>query len=238
MKAGYAPFSRSDNGESALSACEAVQNAIAKTRGNRVFIGSQLSTHVTDWNEAMFRRPMEKGYIVNWEAQRAIWEHSFFDDKTARVLVANPEDTTLLLTEAPNALPALQRNTDEIVMEEWGFGGYARCIGGYYIFWAFACSLAYFFACSLQDQLSTLGMIRVLCLATRLYQRLILPYRPQNVCWLLIPDTPIPPLPRSTRDSRCSAGSAGLTSEASILLTTSKRLCPSDSTIWWMRRIS
>lgn len=133
MKAGYAPDSALPEDETkALSACTAIPNALAKTRGNRVFIGSQLSTHVTDWNEVMFRRPVEKGYIVNWEAQKAIWDHSFFDEKTARnkdLQVANPEETTLVLTEAPNALPALQKNADEIVMEEWGFGGYVRCIG-------------------------------------------------------------------------------------------------------------
>ena len=132
MKAGYGRDASTENYEKTLSACEIIPNALAKTRGNGTVIGSQLSTLVTDWNEAMFRRPMEKGYIVNWEAQKAIWEHSFFDTKTVRtpnLLVANPEDTTLILTEAPNALPVLQKNTDEIVMEEWGFGGYVRCVG-------------------------------------------------------------------------------------------------------------
>ena len=43
--------------------------------------------------------------------------------------IASPEETTLVLTEAPNALPVLQKNADEMVMEEWGFGGYLRCVG-------------------------------------------------------------------------------------------------------------
>lgn len=133
LKAGYAPDSTPPDDEAkALLACSIIPNALAKTRGNRVFLGSQLQTHITDWNEVIFRRPMEKGYIVNWEAQRAIWEHSFFDEKTARcsnLLIANPEETTLVLMEAPNALSALQKNADEIVMEEWGFGGYVRCVG-------------------------------------------------------------------------------------------------------------
>jgi actin-related protein 6 len=80
----------------------------------------------------VFRRPVEKGYIVNWEAQKEIWENAFFDEKTARskdLRIESPEDTTLVLTEAPNALPTLQKNADEIVMEEWGFGGYVRCVG-------------------------------------------------------------------------------------------------------------
>ncbi|KAJ5128483.1 hypothetical protein N7526_006649 [Penicillium atrosanguineum] len=82
MKAGYAPdLSSSD----VLSACTSIPNAIVKTRDNRIVIGAQLATHVTDWNEVAFRRPVEKGYIVNWEAEREIWEQSFFEEKaTAR----------------------------------------------------------------------------------------------------------------------------------------------------------
>lgn len=133
MKAGYAPDSPPEEDEdSALSACSTIPNTIAKTRGNRLYIGPQLNTQITDLNEMMFRRPVEKGYIVNWEAQKEIWEHSFFDEKTVRskeLRIANPEETTLVLTEAPNALPVLQKNADEMVMEEWGFGGYVRCVG-------------------------------------------------------------------------------------------------------------
>lgn len=133
MKAGYAPeFPPPEDLDQALSACSTIPNAIAKTRGNRIYIGAQLNSQVTDWNEMVFRRPVEKGYIVNWEAQKEIWENAFFDEKTARpkdLRIESPEDTTLVLTEAPNALPTLQRNADEIVMEEWGFGGYVRCVG-------------------------------------------------------------------------------------------------------------
>ncbi|OJJ46366.1 hypothetical protein ASPZODRAFT_66102 [Penicilliopsis zonata CBS 506.65] len=133
MKAGYAPeFPPPEDEDTALSACSVIPNALAKTRANKVFIGSQLSTHITDWNEVTFRRPVEKGYIVNWEAQRELWEHSFLDERTVGsedLRIASPEETTLILTEAPNALPVLQKNADEIVMEECGFGGYVRSIG-------------------------------------------------------------------------------------------------------------
>ncbi|KAK2760208.1 Actin- protein 6 [Arachnomyces sp. PD_36] len=130
MKAGYAPSS-SESPSNSLSSCLSIPNALVKTRDNRVYTGSQLQTHVSDWNEAVFRRPVEKGYIVNWQAEKEIWEHSFFDKKTAKkeVSCADPGDTTLLLTEAPNAMAALQKNADEIIMEEWGFGGYLRCVG-------------------------------------------------------------------------------------------------------------
>lgn len=134
LKAGYAPDNIRDENddENALAACSTIPNTIAKTRGNRLYVGSQLNSQVADLNEIMFRRPVEKGYLVNWEVQKEIWENSFFDEKTVRskeMRIATPEETTLVLTEAPNALPVLQKNADEMVMEEWGFGGYARCIG-------------------------------------------------------------------------------------------------------------
>lgn len=133
IKAGYAQDSSPPNEEEeAASACAAIPNAIAKTRGNRIYVGAQIGTNITDCNEMLFRRPVEKGYTVNWEAQKEIWENSFFDEKTVRtqeLRVADPEDVTLIFAEAPNALPALQKNADEIIMEEWGFGGYVRCIG-------------------------------------------------------------------------------------------------------------
>ncbi|KAJ5622094.1 Actin-like protein arp6 [Penicillium herquei] len=132
MKAGYAA-DPSLSSEDALAACTSIPNTIVKTRDNRIVVGAQLATQVTDWNEAVFRRPVEKGYIVNWEAEREIWEQTFFEEKaTARnknLRIPAPEETTLILTEAPNAMPILQRNADEMVMEEWGFGGYARCLG-------------------------------------------------------------------------------------------------------------
>ncbi|KAL5333167.1 actin family [Aspergillus crustosus] len=133
MKAGYAPGSTpADDEDTALSACTVIPNAIAKTRSNRTYVGAQIGGNITDWNEMLFRRPVEKGYTVNWEAQKEIWECSFFDEKTVRsndLRVPDPEDVTLVFTEAPNALPALQKNADEIIMEEWGFGGYLRCVG-------------------------------------------------------------------------------------------------------------
>ncbi|KAL4976552.1 actin-like protein arp6 [Aspergillus desertorum] len=133
MKAGYAPESKpSDDEEAALSACTAIPNAIVKTRANRIYVGAQIGTNATDWNEMFFRRPVEKGYTVNWEAQKEIWENSFFDEKTVRskgLFIADPEEVTIIFAEAPNALPALQKNADEIIMEEWGFGGYLRCVG-------------------------------------------------------------------------------------------------------------
>lgn len=131
IKAGYALAGPVSDTE-ALSRCHIIPNALARIRDKRTYIASQLDTQVSQWNEATFRRPVERGQLVSWEAEKEIWDHTFFDDQTAKrdLLVKHPEDTTLILTEPPNTLPFLQRNADEMIMEEWGFGGYARVVGG------------------------------------------------------------------------------------------------------------
>ena len=130
LKAGFSPANATTDTD-ALSHCHVIQNALARTRDKRIHIASQLDTRVSDWTDVIFRRPVERGQIVSWEAQKAIWDHTFFEEKTAMkdLLVHDVEDTTLVLTEAPNTLPALQKNADEIIMEEWGFGAYTRVIG-------------------------------------------------------------------------------------------------------------
>lgn len=103
-----------------------IPNCLARDRDKKIYIGSQLS-RCTDFNEIVFRRPVERGYLVSWEAQKEIWEHEFFDHKAP--LKCDPSDTGLILTEAPNALPQLQTNCDQVVFEEFGFASYYRCPG-------------------------------------------------------------------------------------------------------------
>ena len=123
MKAGFSAPS------TATAQPRIIPNCLARDREKNVYIGSQLDK-CTDFGEIVFRRPVEKGYLVNWEAEKEIWEHEFFDTKAP--LRCDPKDTSLILTEAPNALPVLQANCDQIVFEEFGFASYLRCIGMVY----------------------------------------------------------------------------------------------------------
>ncbi|KAH8165616.1 hypothetical protein CIB48_g2668 [Xylaria polymorpha] len=86
--------------------------------------GAADDTQCTDFSEAVFRRPVEKGFIVNWEAQKEIWEREFLDDGAPQR--CNAGETRLLLAEPANALPILQANCDQIVFEEFGFASYFR----------------------------------------------------------------------------------------------------------------
>ena len=134
IKAGYAPSQPADD-EQTLSRCNAIPNAIVRTRDRKTYIGAQMDKDTTQWSEAVFRRPVEHGQLVSWETQKEIWDQSFFDEKAAKkdLLISQPEGTTLILTENPSTIPALQKNADEIIMEEWGFGGYSRVLGRAYL---------------------------------------------------------------------------------------------------------
>jgi actin-related protein 6 len=59
--------------------CTVVPNCIARsTRDKRTYIASELDS-CKDFGELAFRWPVEKGFIVNWEAEKAIWERELMD---------------------------------------------------------------------------------------------------------------------------------------------------------------
>lgn len=120
LKAGFSsPLSTDDE-------CHVIPNCMARDRERKVYIGSELEK-CKDFGDIAFRRPVEKGYIVNWESEKEIWEHEFFDTKAK--LHCDPRETGLILTEAPNGLPALQTNCDQVVFEEFQFASYYRALG-------------------------------------------------------------------------------------------------------------
>lgn len=103
-----------------------IPNCIARDRTRKTFVASDLSK-CKDFGEIAFRRPVDKGYIVNWEAQKEIWDHEFFANDAPQKCDA--AETRLVLTEQPNSIPALQANCDQMVFEEFGFASYYRGIG-------------------------------------------------------------------------------------------------------------
>ncbi len=74
IKAGLAHISSAPE----LENCHIIPNCVARNRDRRVYIAAQLD-ECKDFGEMAFRRPVERGYIVNWESEKAIWEKSFFD---------------------------------------------------------------------------------------------------------------------------------------------------------------
>jgi actin-related protein 6 len=134
IKAGYSVLNATSDTTAKSSSegnCRIIPNTIARSqRDKRTYIGSELHDCV-DFGELAFKRPVEKGYVVSWESQKAIWENEFFDPankESSDVYCPDPSETNLVLTEAPNAPAALQKHCDEMVFEEFGFGNYWRTV--------------------------------------------------------------------------------------------------------------
>lgn len=119
IKAGFVTAEKADEPR-------VIPNCLARDRQRKTYVASDLEK-CKDFGEIAFRRPVEKGFIVNWEAQKEIWDHEFIDGKAPQK--CDPAETRLVLAEAPNSLPALQSHCDQMVFEEYGFASYYRGIG-------------------------------------------------------------------------------------------------------------
>lgn len=107
-----------------------ITNCIARDRTRKIYVASELS-RCKDFGEIALRRPVEKGFIVDWEAQREIWEREFFDADADAATRCDPSESRLILAEPSGGLPALQMNCDQIVFEEFQFASYYRGIGAF-----------------------------------------------------------------------------------------------------------
>lgn len=120
IKAGFC----TSQTEPTLEDCHLVANCIARSHRDKLtYIGAELDD-CGDFGELQIRRPVERGYVVNWESEKAIWERTIFNHQSA--LECEPRSTNLILTEAPNAPSALQRIADEMVFEEFEFASLYR----------------------------------------------------------------------------------------------------------------
>lgn len=106
-----------------------VPNCIARSKDRKTFVGDELS-NCRDFAGLTFRRPHEKGQLVSWETQKAIWDSIFWGKKRRLGMVVDPSNSCLILTESPMTLPTLSSNMDQIVFEEYGFESYYRCTAG------------------------------------------------------------------------------------------------------------
>lgn len=68
IKAGFATPSPDQEKD-----CHIIPNCLARSRDKKIYIGAALSK-CKDFGEMTFRRPVEKGHIVNWEAEKEVWE--------------------------------------------------------------------------------------------------------------------------------------------------------------------
>lgn len=96
-----------------------VPNATAKFKGERgMFVADQI-LGCSDPSVVALRRPIDRGYVVNWELERVIWDRVF-----KSTLPFSVRDCGLVLTEPLSNLPTLQEQMDQVVFEGLGMGSY------------------------------------------------------------------------------------------------------------------
>ncbi|KAI0754785.1 actin-like protein Arp6 [Daedaleopsis nitida] len=100
-----------------------IPNAVVRAKGdNATYIGHELAK-CRDFTSLRFRLPFEKGFLVDWDAQKTIWDGIF----SSEVLAVNTAESSLLITEPYFDLPNIQDVYDQFVFEEYEFRSYYRC---------------------------------------------------------------------------------------------------------------
>ncbi|EIE26065.1 Actin/actin-like protein [Coccomyxa subellipsoidea C-169] len=125
---GHEPVIVLDNGGSSCKIGLAGQsepyrvfpNAIGRAKGERQsFVADQLLSY-RDASSLVLKRPFDRGYLVNWDVEKAVWWRAF-----KSLLQMQPQDCGLLMTEPPFNLPSIQASTLQMVFEEYGFRSFA-----------------------------------------------------------------------------------------------------------------
>ncbi|GBP71921.1 Actin-related protein 6 [Eumeta japonica] len=86
----------------------------AKSERRRAFIGSQID-ECRDASGLFYLLPFQKGFLVNWDTQKTIWDFIFSKDCTP----VNFSETPLIVTEPLFNFVAIQEAMTEIFFEEY-----------------------------------------------------------------------------------------------------------------------
>ncbi|KAJ3574134.1 hypothetical protein NP233_g1962 [Leucocoprinus birnbaumii] len=100
-----------------------IPNAVIRSKGDKATYFGHEFERCSDYSSLHYRLPLEKGYIVDWDAQKAIWDGIF----STEVFNVDTTEASLLLTEPYFNLPNVQDVYDQLVFEEYEFQSYFRC---------------------------------------------------------------------------------------------------------------
>ena len=89
--------------------CRVIPNCTARAKGVRQTLVGQQILQGQDVSALKVRRPVDRGYVVNWDLEREIWNHAF-----TQLLDVSPSSSGLLLSEPMFALPAIQEATQQV----------------------------------------------------------------------------------------------------------------------------
>jgi len=110
-------------GYSSQSSPRVLPNCImkAKSEKRRAFIGDQIDD-CRDLSSLFFLLPFQKGYLVNWDHQKSVWDYVF----GKQCFNIRAEAINLIITEPYFNFTSIQEGLSEIFFEEYGFKSLLR----------------------------------------------------------------------------------------------------------------
>uniref|UniRef100_A0A8W8MKS3 Actin-related protein 6 n=2 Tax=Magallana gigas TaxID=29159 RepID=A0A8W8MKS3_MAGGI len=95
-----------------------VPNCVTKAKNvrTRIFIGDQIDD-CKDLSGLYYLLPFQKGYLVNWDIERQVWDYIFGKD----ALKVDFNETNLIVTEPYFNFNSVQEAMNEIFFEEYAF---------------------------------------------------------------------------------------------------------------------
>ncbi|XP_053174758.1 actin-related protein 6 [Scomber japonicus] len=98
----------------------------SKTSRLKTFTANQLD-EIKDPSGLFYILPFQKGYLVNWDVQRKVWDH-LFGKKCSRLV--DFADTSIIITEPYFNFTSIQESMNEILFEEYQFQSALRTNAG------------------------------------------------------------------------------------------------------------
>ncbi|KAG0623550.1 hypothetical protein M758_3G182100 [Ceratodon purpureus] len=99
-----------------------VPNCLARPRSAKKWLVADQVQECDDIQSIAIKRPIDRGYMISPDVEREIWDRIF---KTH--LKVNTTECGLMLVEPLFTLSSIQKTTDELVFEDFGFQSF--CVG-------------------------------------------------------------------------------------------------------------
>ncbi|KAF8407140.1 hypothetical protein HHK36_006265 [Tetracentron sinense] len=93
-----------------------VPNCLGRPSASKKWLIADQLQACDDLTSVSLRRPFDRGYLINPDLQKEIWDRIF-----RSLLRIDPTLSSLLLVEPLFNLPSIQRSTDELIFEDFGF---------------------------------------------------------------------------------------------------------------------
>lgn len=97
----------------------------SKTSRLKTFTANQLD-EIKDPSGLFYILPFQKGYLVNWDVQRKVWDHLFGKE----MFKVDFADTSIIITEPYFNFTSIQESMNEILFEEYQFQSVLRINAG------------------------------------------------------------------------------------------------------------